>query len=253
VESGTIDTFIKSWIATFGGSTTVKSVVDVTPTPSGTKSQLVLSPVGTLSVFDFQTPIPYPFGSERTGLLLSDFDAGVGAARAAGADLVVSPFPDPVGRDAVVQFPGGINTQLYWHTKTPSYAALASVPENRIYLSSDAAGEFLTSYLAFTGGKVDSDNPKADSGELGIPGGAFHRIAIESPFGKALVMVTDGHLRYPFGRELTGYAVTDVQTTLSKATAAGAKTLWGPTQVGGRTTALVQFTGGYIAEIHSGQ
>ncbi|HEY1972345.1 MAG TPA: hypothetical protein VGH89_30625 [Pseudonocardia sp.] len=253
MQPGTIDAFVKSWLATFGGSSTAQSVVDVTPTPSETKSRLVLSPVGTLSVFDFQTPIPYPFGLERTGLLISDFDAGVGAARAAGADLVVSPFPDPIGRDAVVQFPGGINTQLYWHTKAPSYAALASVPENRVYLSPDAAAGFLKSYLGFTGGKVDSDNPKADSAELGIPGGAFRRVAVESPFGKALIVVTDGHLPYPFGREVTGYAVPDVAATLTKASAAGAKTLWGPTQANGRATALVQFPGGYIAEIHSGQ
>jgi hypothetical protein len=75
-----------------------------------------------------------------------------------------------------VQFPGGINTQLYWHTMAPSYAALASVPENRVYLSPDAAEGFLKSYLGFAGGKVDSDNPKADSAELGIPGGTFRRV-----------------------------------------------------------------------------
>ncbi|HEY1967035.1 MAG TPA: hypothetical protein VGH89_03755 [Pseudonocardia sp.] len=52
---------------------------------------------------------------------------------------------------------------------------------------------------------------------------------------------------------MTGYAVTDVAATLTKASAAGAKTLCGPTQANGRATALVQFPGGHIAEIHSGQ
>ena len=43
---------------------TTHVLTDVTPTPSKTTSELVLSPVGSLSVFDYQTPIPYPFGQE---------------------------------------------------------------------------------------------------------------------------------------------------------------------------------------------
>ncbi|MFD7834745.1 hypothetical protein [Streptomyces sp. NPDC059761] len=46
--------------------------------------------------------------------------AGVRLARQSGAQLVVEPFDDPIGRDAIVQFPGGVNAQLYWHTKAPS-------------------------------------------------------------------------------------------------------------------------------------
>ncbi|MBO0873828.1 MAG: hypothetical protein J2P19_10585 [Pseudonocardia sp.] len=253
VQPGTMGAFRASWMATFGGSSGAQAVVDVTPTPSETESQLVFSPVGTLSVFDFQTPIPYPFGAERTGLLLTDFDAGVQAARSAGANILVAPFPDPVGRDAVVQFPGGINTQLYWHKTAPNYAPLASVPENRFYLTLDSVTAFLSAYLKFTDGKVVRDNPNADAAEIGLPGRKFRRIAVQSPFGNSLVIVTDGHLPYPFGRELTGYSVTDLPATLAKATTNGAKTLWGPAQVGQRASALVQFPGGYIAEVHTGQ
>ena len=61
------DRFVASLVATFGGTTSKKGVFTVTPTPSKTMSQLVLTPVGTISVFGFETPIPYPFGSERTG------------------------------------------------------------------------------------------------------------------------------------------------------------------------------------------
>jgi hypothetical protein len=71
---------------------------------------------GTLSVFAFNTPVPYPFGAERTGYLVVDLEAAVHAAQAAGADVLVQPFPDAIGRDAVIQWPGGINMQLYWHT-----------------------------------------------------------------------------------------------------------------------------------------
>jgi hypothetical protein len=31
-------------------------------------SQLIFTPVGTVSVFGFTTPVPYPFGNERTGI-----------------------------------------------------------------------------------------------------------------------------------------------------------------------------------------
>src|ERR1700680_4045150 len=83
------DRFVASLIATFGGTTTKQGVFTVTPTPSSTMSQLVLTPVGSVSVFGFKTPIPYPFGAERTGYLVNDLDAAVSVARASGADVIV--------------------------------------------------------------------------------------------------------------------------------------------------------------------
>lgn len=250
VEPGTTAAFTASWKATFGGTNTPVTVTDVTPTPSRTSSELVFSPVGTLSVFDFRTPVPYPFGAERTGWLLKDFDAGIRRARTSGAHLLVAPFSDPVGRDAVIQFPGGINTQLYWHTTAPSYKPLATVPENRVYLPADAVAAFLRSYLGFTGGSVVSDDSRADAAAIGLPGRTYRRISLSSPFGRTLVIVTDGHLPYPFGREVTGYQVAHLAVTLAKARSAGATVLWGPRRAGGRDSAVVKFPGGYIAEIH---
>src|SRR5437899_6589705 len=139
------DRFVASLIATFGGTTTKQGVFTVTPTPSSTISQLVLTPVGTLSVFGFKTPIPYPFGLERTGYLVTDLDGATRAARAAGADVLVDRFDDPVGRDAIVQWPGGVNMQLYWHTTPPSYPGLQTIPENRVYLSADRTAAVLRS------------------------------------------------------------------------------------------------------------
>src|SRR5580693_3954340 len=110
------DRFVASLIATFGGTTTKQGVFTVTPTPSSTMSQLVLTPAGTVSVFGFKTPIPYPFGGERTGYLVTDLDAAGHAAQADGADVLVTEFNDPIGKDTVVQWPGGVNMQLYWHT-----------------------------------------------------------------------------------------------------------------------------------------
>jgi hypothetical protein len=65
------------------------------------------------------------------------------------------------------------------------------------------------------------------------------------------VFVTDGHLPYPYGREITGYEVSNLTDTIAKAKAAGAETLVGPFTADQRTSAIVQFPGGYIAEIHS--
>ncbi|WP_051814316.1 glyoxalase [Kitasatospora sp. MBT63] len=250
VTPGSMDAFVTSWEATFGGSHTPKALVTVTPTPSSTYSQLVLSPAGTLSVFDYVTPVPYPFGAERTGWLVQDLDRGVRRAEEAGAGVVVAPFDDPIGRDAVIRFPGGIDAQLYWHTTPPSYPPSATVPENRLYVPPGSLRAFLHSYLRFTGGRVVSDDPRAPGAELGMPGTTYHRIRITGPFGDTVVQATDGHLPHPFGRELTGYQVDDLATTLTRARAAGAQVLWGPRTTADRDSALVQFPGGYVAEIH---
>jgi len=65
------------------------------------------------------------------------------------------------------------------------------------------------------------------------------------------VLVTDGHLPYPYGRETTGYEVTDLADTLKKATRSGARILVQPCAAGGREAAMVEFPGGCIAEIHA--
>ncbi len=75
-----------------------------------------------------------------------------------GADALVSPFKDPIGCDAVIQWPGGVNMQLYWHTSAPSYATLKTIPENRVYVSPEKVAEFRRSFLAFSHGKVISDD-----------------------------------------------------------------------------------------------
>ena len=245
------DRFVASLIATFGGTTSKQGVFTVTPTPSSTMSQLVLTPVGTLSVFGFKTPVPYPFGAERTGYLVTDFDAAVEAAHATGADVLVTPFPDPIGRDAIIQWPGGVNTQLYWHTTAPSYKALQTIPENRVYVSADRVAAFVDSFLAFSHGNVIADDAHAPGVEIGRPSDTYRRIRIQSNFGKLTVLVTDGHLPYPYGHEMTGYEVSDLAATLAKAKAAGVEVLVPPYTADQRAGALVQFPGGYIAEIHS--
>jgi predicted enzyme related to lactoylglutathione lyase len=245
------DRFVASLTATFGGTTTKQGVFTVTPTPSSTMSQLVLTPVGTISVFGFKTPIPYPFGVERTGYLVKDLDAAVRVARETGADVIVAPFNDAIGRDALIQWPGGVNIQLYCHTTAPSYASLQSIPENRVYVSADKADEFVRSFLAFSRGRVASDDAHAPGIEIGRSGDTYRRVRIESQFGKLTAFVTDGHLPYPYGREMTGYEVANLPDSLAQAKAAGVETLVAPFTADQQTSAIVQFPGGYIAEIHS--
>jgi len=175
----------------------------------------------------------------------------VGAARPAGADVLVSPFPDLIGRDAIIQWPGGVNMQLYWHTKTPDYPALQTIPENRVYVSPQRADTFIRDFLAFSHGAVSSDQASAPGIEIGRPGDAYRQVRISSTFGKLTVFVTDGHLPFPYGRELTGYAVADVNATLGKAAAAGVKVLVAPYVAEDVRSAMIEFPGGYIAEIHS--
>jgi predicted enzyme related to lactoylglutathione lyase len=244
------DRFVASFTATLGGKTSKKGVFQVTPTPSQTMSQLALTPAGTISIFGFKTPIPYPFGLERTGYLVNDFDKAISAARSAGADVIVAPFPDPIGRDAIIQWPGGVNMQIYWHTTAPAYEPLVTIPENRVYVSQDRANVFIQRFASFARGKVISDTPKAPGVEIGQPGTTYRRVTIESGFGKMLVIITNGHLTWPYGRELTGYEVPSLNETLEKAKAAGVNVLVAPFVSEERTSAMVQFPGGYIAEIH---
>jgi hypothetical protein len=117
-------------------------------------------------------------------------------------------------------------------------------------MSRSAVDGFVRRFVRFSQGKVVSDDRHADAGVIGRPGETMRCIRIESGFGKMMVFVTDGKLPFPFGRETTGYQVTDLAATLAKAEAAGAKVLFTPYQTGKGKTSIVEFPGGYIAEIH---
>ncbi|AIO23219.1 glyoxalase [Burkholderia cepacia] len=246
------DRFTDSFVATFGGSKSKQGVFQVTPTPSQTMSQLVFTPAGTISVFGFKTPTPWPFGAERTGYLVTDMDAAMKVAREHGAEVIVDTFPDPIGRDAVIAWTGGVKMQLYWHTQAPKYDALQTIPENRVYVSPQSVRKFVHDFVKFSNGKVLSDDLKAPGVEIGRPNDTYRRIRITSGFGKMTVLVTDGHLPYPYGHETTGYEVPDLAATLEKARAAGVDVLVPPYTADGRDAALVRFPGGYVAEIHAG-
>jgi hypothetical protein len=114
-------------------------------------------------------------------------------------------------------------TQLYWHTEAPSYPALGSIPDNRVYVSPDAIDQFLRSYLSFTRDSVAADDKSADAALIGKHHTTCREIHITSGFGNTVVFVTDGHLPYPYGEEVAGYAVANVSDTIGKADAAGAK------------------------------
>jgi hypothetical protein len=245
------DRLVASLLATFGGTASKKAATTVTPTPSQTMWQAVSTPVGLLSVLGFTTAAPYPFGSERTGYLVTDMDAAIRAARADDADVLVSTFNDPIGRDVIIQWPGGVNMQFYWHTTPSSSAPLQTIPENRVYVSADRVDAFTRSFLAFSLGKVTSDDTHAPGIEIGRATDTYRRIRIESNFGKMTVFVTDGHLPYPYGRETTGYEVRNLTDTLAKAKTAGVTILVAPYTAEQQNSAIVQFPGGYIAEIHS--
>ncbi len=243
--------FVNSFSATFGGRPSKLSVTNVLPVPSSTEFQFLLTSVGTLSVFAFQTPIPFPFGQERTGYLVTDMDQAIRAARSSGAEVIVEPYRDPIGTDAIIQWPGGLKMQLYWHFNAPKYGSLESIPDNRVYVSRDRADNFVDCFLRFSHGEVIADDRHADAGEIGRPGETYRSIRITSLFGNMQVLVTDGHLPYPFGHEIAGYQVKDLAATLEKAKAAGAKILSAPFKTNDRTSSIVEFPGGYIAEIHS--
>jgi hypothetical protein len=251
VAPADMDRFATSFLATFGGQATKAAVTTVTPTPSSTIWQALRTPVGSVSLFGYETPIPYPFGGERTGYLVGDLDVAIKAARTLGADILVAPFSDAIGRDTVIQWPGGVAMQLYVHNTKPSFPPLQTIPENRIYVSPDRVAAFTRAFLAFSHGKVTTDERRAPGVEIGRSGDTFRQVRIESAFGKLTVLVTDGHLPYPYGRETTGYEVRDLSETLAKAKAAGAALMVGPYSSRERNAAILQFPGGPIVEVHA--
>jgi len=250
VQQADLDDFVRSFVATFGGQASPRAVFTVTPTPSRTASQYIQTPVGMLSVFAFQTPIPYGFGDERVGYLVKDIQAATQAAVEAGADVRVEPFDDPIGKDVLVQWAGGVNMQLYWHTRAPSYAPLHTVPDYRVYVSRVSADRFLDQFRRFAHADVKAD-AQVDGAEVGRPGEPIRRVNLTSGFGKMTVFVSDGKLPYPYGRETTGYQVDDMAATLARAAASGVRILVPPLKTSqGNTSAMLQFPGGYISEIH---
>jgi hypothetical protein len=120
-----------------------------------------------------------------------------------------------------------------------------------VYVSADRVDTFVRSFVAFSQGSVVSDEPRAPGVEIGRPKETYRRVRIESKFGKLTALVTDGHLPYPYGREMTGYEVTNLTDTLAKAKASGGDVLVPPFKTDERESAVVSFPGGYIAEIHS--
>jgi hypothetical protein len=64
-------------------------------------------------------------------------------------------------------------------------------------------------------------------------------------------MATDGQLPFPFGYDIAGYEVADLGQALAQGASHGLKVLAPPYETGDRLRAVVQFPGGFIAEVHS--
>ena len=126
-----------------------------------------------------------------------------------------------------------------------------TIPENRVYVSPERATAFVHSFLEFSHGKVVSDDRRRRASRSGGRPTTIAGSGFRSTFGKLTVLVTDGHLPYPYGREMTGYEVGEPGGDLGKAKDAGVAVLAAPITADKRNAAMVQFPGGYIAEIHS--
>ena len=211
VAPADFDRFVASFVATFGGTTSKTGVFTVTPTPSLAMSQLVLTPVGNLSVFGFETPIPYPFGAERTGYLVTDLDAAVQAARARWSGRHRLPVPGPARPRCDHSMAG-----------RSEHAALLAHDVAKLCPARHRSGEpdlcvegprrrlhpRLPGLLAW---RRDQRRLCGSPGvEIGRPSEVYRRVRIASPVGKLAVLVTDGHLPWPYGREVAGYEVSSV-------------------------------------------
>ena len=206
--------------------------------------------MGLVSILGFTTPIPYPFGAERTGYLVTDVNAATEVARSNGADVVVAPFSDPIGRDVIIEWPGGVHMQLYSH-RAQRYAPLvARTGESCVRLTRQSR-RIYSGFRDVCPWKCRVGRLQCTRHRRWHPNETYRRVRIESVFGRMTVLITDGHLPYPYGRETTGYEVADLRITLKKAVASGAAIIVAPYSAPGREAAIVQFPGGYVAEIHA--
>ena len=69
---------------------------------------------------------------------------------------------------------------------------------------------FCTAFSPSHTGVSSLINARAPGIEIGRPEETYRRVRIESKFGKLTALVSDGHLPYPYGRELTGYEVSNL-------------------------------------------
>ncbi|MDX3909623.1 MAG: hypothetical protein QHC67_07360 [Sphingobium sp.] len=117
-----------------------------------------------------------------------------------------------------------------------------------VYVAPEDFDRFVTSFIATFGRTASKQGvfqvTPTDSK-------SYRRLRMTSGYGKMNVMVSGGQLPWPYGRDMTGYEVGDLTATLAKAKAAGVETLVPPHAESNRTSAIVRFPGGYIAEVHA--
>ena len=157
--------------ATFGGTTSKAGVFTVTPTPSLTMSQLVLTPVRHFVNLRFQDPNSLSLWRGTDGLSRNRHRRRpFGAARADGAAVTVATVsrPDrPRRRHSMAR--RRQHAALLAHDARRTIAPLQTVPENRVYVSPDSADAFIRDFVAFAHGKIVSDDRNAPGVEVGRP------------------------------------------------------------------------------------
>ena len=179
VAPGDLERFSDSLIATFGGTKSQQAALTVTPTPSKTMWQAVFTPVGTFSVFGFTTPIPYPFGVERTGLPRDRHGYG-----------------NPIGEGQRSRRCRGAVQRSHWtrcHRPMAGrriYAALLAHdraelretrqdPRKQGVRVTRSRRCFVRAFVGFSQGKIVSDDRNAPGIEVGRPKDTYRRVRIE--------------------------------------------------------------------------
>ena len=185
-------------------------------------------------------------------------DAAVaGGAADRAPRVVVDPFlcRPLIGRGRALLLLAGRRrpAALLAHQGAELRAARQRVPENRVYVSKDSAEAFIHAFLlAFSHGQGAVGSTRRRAGRRGSAGLAnYRRVRIASPFGRMVVLVTDGQLPWPYGRETTGYEVAGPRRDARQGCRRRApRSSFQPTW---QTTATLHSSsspGGYIAEIH---
>ncbi|WP_368759227.1 VOC family protein [Pseudomonas aeruginosa] len=247
--------FVEKFTNVFEGTSDPISDLNLAPVPATMQFTDLYTRVGAISAQAYKDNAPpFPMGKESVGFAVVDMDKAVEAAQRVGAKVLRRWLVGTNG-EAMLEWPGGVRIQFYSYAgEAPEIPIRDSVSNTRYYLGLEDAERFVTTFLDATGGELVKDG-YYPSEEIGIEGGMFRRVQINSTLGNVNVIGVTPEIRdrllYPYTDIKTDFDVDDIDAALTRAKEAGVDILVRPEYTNPDfRRAVLRFPGEYVIEIH---
>ncbi|EIK67392.1 hypothetical protein PseBG33_2241 [Pseudomonas synxantha BG33R] len=249
-----LETFIDKFIAVLGGTFDPISDINLAAVPATMQFTDLYTSVGAISAQAYKDNAPpFPMGKEAVGFAVVDMNKAIQVASSGGAK-VLRRWEVLGNQEAMIETPGGVRIQFYaFSGAAPAREIQESVSNTRYYLSETDAEAFVTNFLAATKGTLISDGYYS-SEELGVEGGVFRRVQIESTLGNVNIIavtsdIRDG-LKYPYTDIKTDFTVDDLAAVVEKARQNDVDVLVRPEYTDpSNRRAVLRFPGEYVIEL----